>query len=142
MNVRIQFDDNLIELSFLERAPRGVPNEGDVHVSVLVNLGKFSAFHKSVWLEERVLKVFINQLGTLELTRKGVATLEACSPEDFRLEIRSRDTLGHLVVEIWLCQYQYSGPTYWPTKLSGGFEIDPCSIKSVLDDFKRLHVGG
>lgn len=140
--MRIQFDENLIELSVLEHAPKGQSNEGDVHITAQVLLGKFSAIHKSIWIEEPALNDFINKLSALESTRSGSATLESCSPEDFKLSIHSRDSLGHFVVEVSLCQYQYSGPKYWPIRLSGGFEIDPASIHSILSDFQVLHAGG
>ncbi|WP_159668938.1 hypothetical protein [Andreprevotia sp. IGB-42] len=136
--MQIKSDDNLVELSLLERIPKGLPNEGNVHISVRATLGEFSAFHKSVWIEEEPLNRFISELSILASTRSGSAILESYSPEDFRLEFRNRDTLGHIVIEIQLCQYQYSGPTYWPIKLSGGFEADPSSIKCILDGFINL----
>lgn len=89
-----------------------------------------------------MLRDFINKLSEIESTRHGAASLESCSPEDFKLSIGSRDSLGHFIVEVSLCQYQYSGPRSWPIRLSGGFEIDPTSLPFILKDFNRLYAGG
>jgi len=139
--MRIQFENNFIDIAEIGRASSSMPNAGDVNVSVEVKLGDFHGFHKSVWLEEPSLKNFIDDLTLFESQRRGEVALEACSPGEFMLGIRSRDASSHIVIEISLCQYQYSGPTYWPTTISGGFEVDPTHLPTILRDFKRLHLG-
>jgi len=139
--MRIQFENNFIDIAEIGRASSSMPNAGDVNVSVEVNLGEFRGFHKSVWFEGPSLKNFIDDLTRFESQRRGEVALEACSPGEFKLIIRSRDVLGHIVVEISLCQYQYSGPTYWPTTIAGGFEVDPTHLPMILRDFKGLHIG-
>ncbi|WP_438362218.1 WapI family immunity protein [Methyloversatilis discipulorum] len=137
--MRIGSDNNYIEVAELERAPEDAPNAGDVRVSVQVVLGEFRGQYDSVWLEEPVLRDFISALCRVETERSGSAVLESCSPDEFIFELRARDTLGHFVVEVSLCRYQYSGPTYWATKVSGGFEIEPSSLRSILNGFGSLH---
>jgi len=137
--MRIGSDTHYIDLSEQERAPKGVPNEGDVRVSVEVRLGEFQGRYDSVWLEEPRLREFVAALATIEHERNGRVVLEGCSPDEFVLTIRSRDTQGHFVAEVSLCRYQYNGPTYWPTLVSGGFELNPSTLPSVLNDFQLLH---
>lgn len=137
--MRIGSDNEFIEISELARAPESTPNAGDVRVSVQIKLGEFGGRYDAVWLEEPILKCFISELESLENNRQGSASLESMSPNEFRLTIRSRDSLGHFVVEVFLLRYQYSGPTYWPTSVSGGFEVDPCALRLILDGFKELH---
>ena len=137
--MRIGSDEEFIEITELERAPQHLPNAGDVRVCVHVKFKEFAGRYDSVWLEAPVLKDFIAALDSLEAQRNGSVVLESSSPNEFRLNIRSRDTQGHLVAEVCLSRYQYSGPTYWRTSVSGGFELDPSSLPSVLQAFKALH---
>lgn len=137
--MKIAFNGNYVEITELERAPRGAPNEGDVRVLVQVVLGEFSGKYESVWLEEPALREFISCLQRVEDQRSGSATLESCSPDEFILTLRSRDTLGHFVADVYLCRYRYDGGGSWPTRVSGGFEIDATTLPAVLNDFRELH---
>jgi hypothetical protein len=136
--VRIGSDEEFIEITELEKAPQHLPNAGDVRVCVHVKLKEFAGRYDSVWLEAPALKDFIAALGKLEHERNGSVVLESCSPNEFRLNIRSRDAQGHFVAEVSLSRYQYSGPTNWRTLVCGGFELDPSSLPSVLQAFKTL----
>lgn len=137
--MHIGSNTDLIDIIELERAPKGVPNEGDVRVCVQVTLGEFSGRYEAVWLEEPTLREFIEQLATIEADRAGSATLTSCSPDEFVLKIRSRDRLGHFVAEVSLCRYRYCGNSSWPTTVSGGFEIEPSSLPFLLDEFRSLN---
>jgi hypothetical protein len=137
--MKIGLDGNHIEIIELERASKGVPNEGDVRVLIQVVLGEFSGKYDSVWLEEPALREFIACLERVENERSGSVTLESCSPEEFILTLRSRDALGHFSVDVALCCYRYFGSSSWPTRVSGGFEIDPTKLPAILSDFRELH---
>lgn len=137
--MKIAFNGNYVEITELERAPKGVPNEGDVRVLVQVVLGEFSGKYESVWLEETALREFISCLQRIEDQRSGSATLNSCSPEEFSLTLRSRDAIGHFAVDVSLCRYRYDGGGSWPARVSGGFEIDATTLPAVLNDFRELH---
>ena len=137
--MHIGSDTHFITLTEQERAPKGVPNAGDVRVSIEVKLGEFCGRYDSVWLDEPILREFVASLVTIERDRRGKVVLGSCSPDEFLLTIRSRDTQGHFVVEVSLCGHQYNGPIYWPTSVAGGFELEPSTLPSVVNDFKILH---
>ncbi len=137
--MKIGVEENYIEIIELERAPKGAPIEGDVRVLIQVALDEFRGKCDSVWLEEPALREFISGLERVENERSGSVTLESCSPEEFVLTLRSRDALGHFAVDVSLCRYRYFGGSSWPTRVSGGFEIDPTKLPAILSDFKELH---
>jgi hypothetical protein len=137
--MQIGSENELIELLEIERAPEGAPNAGDVRVSVRVKLQEFCGLYDAVWLEEPALRRFLSEFAEVESKRRGSVSLESASPDEFRLTIRSRDGHGHFVAEVLLSRYQYSGPIYWRTTVSGGFEVDPTSLPSILKQFKSLH---
>ena len=136
--MRIGTEKEHTDLVVLERAPSGVPNEGDLRVQVSVTLGAFRGTYDSVWLEQPVLSDFVESLASLERTRSGEALLQSATPEEFSIKLRSRDNSGHLVAEVSLQRYQYSGPTYWPTKVSGGFELEPTELPKIVSQFRAL----
>jgi len=137
--LRIGSDSEFVEITELDRNPAGAPMEGDLRVSVGLRFNDFAGRYDAVWLEEPVLAKFVMELSHLEKLRQGEATLVSMSPDEFSLTIRARDSLGHFVVQASLCRYQYSGPTYWRTAVSGGFEIDPGSLAFIATEFKHLH---
>lgn len=130
---------DFVEILALERAPQGIPSAGNVRISVQVTLGEFNGKYESVWLEEPCLRDFVQQLAMVEETRRGSVTLRSASPDEFLLTIRSQGMLGRFIGEVSLTRYRYLDSTPWPTTVAGGFEIDPTSLPSLLDDFRSLH---
>ena len=139
--MRIGSELQHVDLAVLERSSVGAPNEGDVRVQVDIALGQFGGSYDSVWLEGPKLDEFVEGLVQLERNRSGEALLHSTSPDEFTLKLRSRDNLGHIVVEVALQRHQYSGPTYWPTKVSGGFELDPTELPVIVRQFQKLAGG-
>lgn len=139
--MRIGSELQHVDLAVLERSSVGAPNEGDVRVRVDIVLGRFGGSYDSVWLEAPKLNEFLVALIQLERNRSGKVLLRSASPDEFILKLRSRDNLGHIVVEAVLQRHQYSGPTYWPTTVSGGFELDPTELPVVVRQFQNLAGG-
>ena len=139
--MRIGTEPQHVDIDVLERTSVGAPNEGDVRVQVDIALGKFGGSYDSVWLEGPKLDAFVEGLVQLERNRCGEALLSSTSPDEFTLKLRSRDSLGHIVVEVVLQRHQYSGPTYWATKVSGGFELDPTELPVIVRQFQELAGG-
>lgn len=139
--MRIGSGKEFVEITEIERVPQGVPDAGDVRVSVEVKLGEFGEFggrYDSIWLEASALMCFVNELKVAENCRQGGASLQSMSPDEFRLHIQSRDAVGHFAVEVLLSRHHHSGPANRLTSVSGGFEIDPDSLPAVLNAFKAL----
>jgi hypothetical protein len=130
--MKIGSEFEYIEMIELERGSSELPNAGDVKIDVSVKFQEFQGRYSSVWIELTELQNFHNQLNKLEKSRQGSASIKSMNPDEFIIEIRSSDKLGHMEIEISLKRYQYSGQTAWPIKLSGGFETDPQSIKELL----------
>ena len=133
--MRIGSDIEYLEIIEIERLPEGTPCAGDVKVSVLVQFKEFSGKYSEVWLELPVINYFLDELTRLEDSRRGSASIESMSPDEFYLEIRSSDSPGHMEVEVSLQRFQYSGPKYWPIKLSGGFQVEPETINQLIKGF-------
>jgi hypothetical protein len=130
--------DEHLELTELERAGNETPAQGDVRMQVRVRLKDFSGQYSGVWLAKPDLERFVADLQQLVENRRGKVRLESLTPGEFWVEIRSVDALGHFELEVQLKRYQYSGPTCFPTAVSGGFEIDPTQLLSTLSGFRAF----
>lgn len=124
--MKIGSDNEFIELVELERNPKRTLCAGDIKLQVNLKLQDFNGTYSGVWLE------------ALEESRKGSARITSMSPEEFILEIRSSDNLGHLEIKTQLHRHQYSGPKYWPIYLRGGFEVQPDTIRQLMSCFKAF----
>lgn len=131
-------EDEHLELTELERIPNDKPTPGDVRLQASVRLKEFSGRYSSVWLAKPDLEEFVADLQQLVESRRGKVRLQSLSPDEFWVEIRSVDSLGHFELEVQLKRYQYSGPTYWPTTVSGGFEVEPTQLPSILSGFRAF----
>nr|WP_320012435.1 hypothetical protein [uncultured Desulfobulbus sp.] len=136
--MKIGIDEEYVEIEELERNPDGTPCAGDVNVKVTLQLQDFSGSYSGVWLELPEMEKFIDELKALDKKRIGCAKISSMSPDEFLMEIRSSDSLGHMEIEIQLHRYQYSGPKYWPIYLRGGFEVQPDTIGQLISCFKKL----
>lgn len=131
-------DEEHLELEEMERVPKHLPTPGDVRVKVTLRLQDFRGSYPNVWLSKLGLERFVGELKLLVETRKTKAKLNAMSPEEFSLELRPYDTLGHFEASVRLGRCQDSGATYWPTMIAGGFEIKPSQLQSILASFQSL----
>lgn len=125
-----------IELKELEKNPKGTPGAGDINLQVNIKLQDFQGSYSGVWVESTEMNRFLVELKALEKSRKGNAKISSMSPEEFILEIRSSDNLGHMEIETQLHRLQFSGPKYWPIILKGGFEAQPEAISELISCFK------
>ena len=78
-SMRIGSGKEFVEITEIERVPQGVPDAGDVRVSVEVKLGEFGEFggrYDSIWLEASALMCFVNELKVAENCRQGGASLQ------------------------------------------------------------------
>lgn len=136
--MKIGTDTEYIRLKEMERIPEGVPCAGDINLEVHLVLQDFRGAYSGIWLEVPVMEKFLQDLSVLEKSKRGKAIITSMSPEEFVLEIRSSDNLGHLEIEVQLHRYQYSGPKYWPIFLKGGFEAQPETVIKLISCFKNF----
>jgi len=133
--IRLGSDHELLEMESIERhAPdRASPS---IRVRVGLTLPGFHGQSSDVWLFGQDLDEFVRDVRALEAKRSGSASLD--SGDEFRLELRPVDRVGHYEACVSLGAYQHSGATCWLTVLSGGFEIDPSQLPDILRAFEAL----
>ena len=136
--MKIGNDNDHIELTEQKRVPKSLPTSGDVKVKVVVQLQEFRGMYENVWLDKNELHIFLKELEKLNETRNGKVKLKSLSPDEFWMEIRSIDKVGHFEVQTQLKRYQYSAPKNWPTMVAGGFELDPSQLETVIKGFRAL----
>ncbi|MBD3587363.1 hypothetical protein HHX48_16625 [Salinimonas sp. HHU 13199] len=136
--MKIGTKEEFIEIEELERNPEGSPCAGDVKDKVALALREFSGSYDEIWLELPEMERFVAELEIIDEKRSGGAKISSMSPEEFVLETRSSDVLGHMEIEAQLHRYQYSGSKYWPIHLTGGFETQPETIRQLISYFKAL----
>jgi hypothetical protein len=91
-------------------------------------------------LEEAAVDAFIVGLQKLDEYRDGIAELQSMSPNEFSLQIRSIDKIGHLAVRLKIEKqhvYQYYELNH-ADKWEIEYQIDPTSISYMIRDLKRL----
>src|SRR6266852_3304277 len=66
--------------------------------AVEVQIGDFRGRYDQVWVEQAALERFLGEARDLERARRGSATLEAMSPDEFFLRIQSVDVAGHIAL--------------------------------------------
>jgi len=93
-----------------------------------------------VWIDGFALKEFTAALRAFEKSRKGRVELQAMSPADLRLAIRSMNGSGHLLVDFAIARTVLVGdrPEPVPLRVAGAFELDPGTLGEVLAGFGQL----
>lgn len=136
--MKIGDNNEYIELIVQERVPESLPTSGDIRVKVCVQLQEFRGIHENVWLDKIELNRLIKELITVNKTRQGKIYLKSMSPDEFWVEIRSIDSVGHFELQVQLKRYQYSRSTKWSTSIAGGFELDVSQLESIINGFSAL----
>lgn len=136
--MKLGSQNEYLELQFAESIPQGRPSAGDVRVSVAISIEGFAGQYQDVWLEKPQLEAFIAQLGALDASLQGKATLNSASPDEFTLNLHALDSLGHLGAEVALQRVRYdSQGNYRPLKVSGSFEFEPNQIAQLKAECTR-----
>ena len=135
--------DDFLEVLHTETAPPGIPAEGALRFSVRVCSSGFSGSSASVWVDAAAFQKFLIQLRELESCRRGTARLEALgSPDEFWLELRAVDRLGHLAVfgELSSSRFLSTGQRQ-QQGVEFGFEFCPSLLPTVLREFASFAPG-
>jgi hypothetical protein len=121
----------------LERSELGAPGtpaDKDILLNITVESGGFAASDQS-WITGQEWVAFLSGIQTLELRRRGVATLIAASPEDLRIEFFSTDAAGHMAVR---GQVRRSTMEEFELKLQFGFAFSPDELPRVLRELQEF----
>ncbi len=134
--MKIPADDNQAGVS-IEPRERGL--DESIRVAVALSGYGFTGRSSTVWIGERTLARFLEDLGQTERARRGTARLQAMSlPDDFELSVEIVDRAGHTRVGVKVSRLVYgSGGSAQPTvALSFGF--DPSRLPMLLREFQAL----
>ena len=74
------------------------------------------------------LWAFCRSLVSLERDRRGEAVLEAISPDELRIVVRSVDTLGHMAVSGSTGYEVQRENSRWWHAVTFGFDFDPSQL--------------
>lgn len=89
------------------------------------------------WISEPDIRTFLNELESLDSSRKGQATLTSVYPGDMVTTFKPLDNQGHLSV---VFQCKKDKPMYkdysWDVKVE--FEIDPTSLTTIKRQILEL----
>lgn len=134
LTVRIPGDaPDAVELTALAYEPFALPS---FQLRVGLRFGAFAGASESVFVEAEAATRFLAQLATLEQLRRGEALLEAMSPEEFQLTVRSVDAAGHLLVTARLLQHTYRHGRHVELAVSGTLALDSGLLPTLLSDLR------
>lgn len=105
-------------------------------VCIAVRNDNFAGLNKDVWIELDAFKKFTDALKELDYKRKGFASVESMSPEEFFLSVETYDSSGHLLLKYKIFEHGYCPNV--SKSLSGGFELDPSFFTQIVNDFIKL----
>jgi hypothetical protein len=103
-------------------------DEVGLRLFVEVRQGGFAG-RSHVWIEIRAWQKFVDSLTRLERDRRGEATVESMSPGEFRLIVRSIDSVGHVAVDGLLGK---RGRPQTTTLSFSAIEFDPTLLREFL----------
>lgn len=120
---------SFIALRLEERGDDRLPSR---RLAIESQLGDFSGRYDQVWVEQAQLERFIAETTELERTRRGTATLQAMSPDEFLLHIKVIDAAGHVAVTVQIRRRGYVGQEHQRFGLEGGFELEPSTLPALV----------
>ena len=118
--------------------PKEKSPDGAVRASASVSVAGFTGVNRKIWLSPSALSAFLDQLRAVCERRTGEATLEALSPEEFRLRIRITDLSGHASCFVDLAQLRPAYGRWEKNSLSIEFELDPSLLPKHLADAEKF----
>jgi len=95
----------------------------------------------NVWLEWPEVQAFIAELEELNFKLTGQAEVAAMSPSEFLLTIKNIDTKGHMAVIFTIGRLDITHNDQFQSSVSGGFEVLPGDVESLLAWFKAAVAG-
>jgi hypothetical protein len=132
--MRLDGDNGWLELERSEIGPPGSPGEDDFVLNVTVHVRGYSAADQS-WIMGREWERFLGELTALERTRRGRVAVGGASPDDFRIEVFSTDSLGHMAVR---GHVGWNSPEGHLLQLKFGFHFEPDSLPNLVRDLAAL----
>lgn len=100
---------------------------------------KIEAEKITTWIDLEALKAFEQDLQKIYSENRGVSSLKSLSPDEFSLEIKTMDALGHLMLNIELNK-RFSAENF-PCiyQVKGGFEIEQSSLLDLINYLQKFY---
>ena len=133
MTITNELKTRKIDLVIVESVNEHYPSH---HVEVEIETENIHTFNNFVWLSVSDIEEFLESLDTLDKYRKGQATLQSMSPEDFQLTLKAVDDLGHVSATSRLRKKVLTHDYAFDTQIE--FEIDPSTVRTIISEFKNL----
>jgi hypothetical protein len=139
--LRFENQEDFVEIGLANQETADLPSRGDAYLTVRVSSAGFSG-HNDLWVLGHSLRAFCTALIALEHERRGEAAIEAISPGELTLKIRSVDSRGHMSIEGstgYDVHRENSRPWH---AIHFGFEFDPSQLtKAVSVEWVRKNAG-
>jgi stage V sporulation protein SpoVS len=127
--LRFNCKDDFLEIDLASEEAADVPSRGDAYLTIRVSSAGFAG-HNDLWVSADSLRAFCAGLIAHECSRRGEASIEAYSPGELKLKVRSVNSRGHMAVEgITGYEVQRENVLYWHA-VHFGFEFDPSQLKT------------
>lgn len=139
----IRDGENLLKLTATHRS-NTVYDAGNTQFAIRIHITDqktIFAAETGCWIELRMLVAFAEQLCALEEQRQGSAALQSMSPDEFQLEIRSIDPIGHMaaVGQVGHWFHTGSGDPYW-SDVKFRVPFCPSELPTLVREFRALAV--
>jgi hypothetical protein len=135
--MRIESNDRKSYLN-IEYVDSEIERYPSVCVVITVQDGDFRGYNKDVWIELDLLKNYIENLKILDKTRRGAASMNSMSPEEFQIKIETYDLSGHMILNYKISQYAHRMPNTNIISLTGAFELDVSLFTNIISEFGHL----
>jgi hypothetical protein len=121
--------------------PRERGIDGSIRLSVKAAGYGFGGRNRSVWISHAELKRFLRSLSEVDATRRGEATLESMSPDEFQLRLYISDRAGHTRADLVLARRAYADHAE-DARVTFGFDFDPSFLPGLLRAFEQVALFG
>lgn len=127
---------NIISMTLIEEDIMGFGFDFDVSIKDV----DYGWLNSRVWVEKEIIKNFIDNLSVLDIERKGKASIEAMSPNEFELDISNYDSSGHIKVRYLIGKSRPSvGHRDRLTSIiQGEFELYPNNLVLLQNQFSEI----
>lgn len=136
--VKVESEQDFIELVELERISEGLPCAGDVGISVSFRAQCLSGVLEETWLGRTEIEEFTSAIGSLEETGLGDAELTSLSPDEFTFEVRAMDKPGRVLVKVSLQSGRYIQSERESLLIKGSFEIELSQVTGIRRCFSAF----
>ncbi|MCO6509995.1 MAG: hypothetical protein J5I65_04310 [Aridibacter famidurans] len=137
-SIRLGAPDAFISFRFLAEESSAGGYSEDFCFYFSVKVGPFSCVDLKIWIDRESLRSFLAQIEKNDVSAKARLELNAMSPEDFKLEVESSDSLGHYALDVSCGKWIYVGNFDHHCSTNVGLGLDQTDLARLATYFRRL----